>query len=237
VRPYAIHLLVFALGGAAGFLLAYGLYAPHEETGRVLNLSIVDGGLYRVRKVMDGNTVILENGLKVRYQGVDTPATGHFVKDAAPMAADATARNIQLVLDKRVRLRLAKDPFCYDHLMARLYVLPDEQSSGPELDVASVLIKEGLGKANYFMLTPQEVEALKVLEAQAKANKAGLWGLESKARPENAKPFCAATNSPIYHLSTCVNAQHIKEANRHEYGSREEAEAAGLRPCPLCLPK
>ena len=61
-------------------------------------------------------------------------------------------------------------------------------------------------------------------------------GLEDKARA-TGKPYCASSSSTLYHLSACPTAQRIKAANRHEYDSIDDAEAAGLKPCSRCVPK
>ena len=104
--------LVFLFGMGAGYI--FGLASPRPVASTpapaVLDLSVNDGGIYRVRKVVDGDTVMLENGVHVRYLGINTPEMGHFVKDQAPLAVEATSRNISLVEGKRIRLRLAPEP-------------------------------------------------------------------------------------------------------------------------------
>ena len=95
-----------------------------------------DGGIYRVRSVVDGDTVVLENGLHIRYQGINAPETGHFVKDPAPLGAEATARNRELVEGKRVRLALARQPQdAYGRVISRISALPEEGSSAEPVDV------------------------------------------------------------------------------------------------------
>jgi micrococcal nuclease len=239
-------LTAFALGGGAGYGLAHWHLRHHPSPdaptgaqensgGAVVDMRVADGGVYRVRSVVDGDTVVLDNGLHVRYHGVNCPETGHFVKDAAPLSAEATARNIALVEGKQVRLKLAREPLDkYGRVVATLMVLDD---NGPAVDVSRQLLQEGLGRLMTLGLNPQEQAELKECENQAKAAKAGLWGLEKQARADGAKPYCASSAGKVFHVSVCSVAAKILPANRHEYDTAEDAENAGLKPCSVCKPR
>lgn len=241
--------LVLILGFGAGYEIGHHtgtvVHAEKEggETVRKVDLSLVDGGIYKVRKVVDGDTIVLENGMHVRYNGVNAPETGHFVKDAAPMAIEATQRNIALVEDKRIRLRIAKDPLdLYGRIVAHVMILPEENKEfTQETDAGLVLVREGLARPMGLGVTHDELAAIKKLDDEAKAAKVGLWSLEDKVRASSAgKPYCATSypngHDGVFHIATCAQAQRIKATNRHEYATIEEAEAAGLRPCK-CVPK
>ena len=207
-----------------------------------LDMEITDGGSYRVRKVLDGDSVILENGVRVCYHGVRAPEMGHYVKDAAPMAAEATQRNAELVEGKQVKLTLAKDPFdIHGRVLARVTLQRDatEVSAGGETDVGSLLIKEGFARSFGLGMAPDEYRDLKQLEETARLQKVGLWSLEDKVRAEmkNGKPYCASGSSSLYHLATCPLAKRIHAENRHEYATMDEAEEAGKNPCRKCVTK
>lgn len=230
-------LLGAALGYALGANRAIPVPQPQTQT---LDLNITDGGVYRVRKVVDGDTVMLENGLMVRYHGVNAPEVGRFVKDPAPLSGKATERNIALVEGKRVRLRLAREPLdIHGRIVARVLVQPDDPNcAAPEADAGALLITEGLARASGLSLTAEENRAMKALEDQARRDKVGIWSLETE-NTATRKPYCAASGSEtrVYHAAACAIAGRIKAENRHEYGSPQEAEAAGLRPCDKCLAK
>jgi micrococcal nuclease len=57
-----------------------------------------------VSKVIDGDTIELATGEKVRYIGVDTPETKHPTKGVECFGAEASAYNTKLVLGQMVRL-------------------------------------------------------------------------------------------------------------------------------------
>ena len=58
----------------------------------------------KVIRVIDGDTVELENGERVRYLGIDTPETVHPEKPVECFGTEATERNKELVEEKTVEL-------------------------------------------------------------------------------------------------------------------------------------
>ena len=87
------HILAPALALLIGGLFGYWLGLRHTVAAAppsapktaTLDMSLTDGAQYRVRKVIDGDSIILENGIRVCYHGVRAPEAGHYVKDPAPM--------------------------------------------------------------------------------------------------------------------------------------------------------
>ncbi|MCZ7644014.1 MAG: thermonuclease family protein [Planctomycetota bacterium] len=232
------HTLALLAGAALGALgqAAYDRGAePAAETQAAqapqrLELSLADEGLYAVRRVVDGDTLVLENGLHVRYQGVNTPELGRFIRVAAPLAEEAKARNEELLKDKRVRLRLGPEPLdAYGRVIARVRAVGAE---GEETDLESVLLEEGLGRAFGLGVPPAEYEALKAAQERAKEAGRGLWGLPHPLEQGNPRgfKFCATINGDVYHAVDAPVAKKIAAANFIGFHSREEAEASGRRP-------
>ena len=240
ILTYVAMLLIGAGGGYwLGARRALASPAQIAQKTATLEMSLIDGGEYRVRKVIDGDSIILENGIRVCYHGVRAPETGHYVKDPAPLAAESTQRNAELVEGKLVRIVLAKDPFdIHGRVLARV-LLPPATAGSPDIDVGNLLVREGLGRAFGLGLAAGEYHAIRAIEETAKAEKSGIWGLEDKLRKavKSGKPYCASGSSSLYHLATCPTAMRIKPENRHEYGSIEEAEEAGKNPCRRCVPR
>ena len=251
---WIIALALFSAGALSGYFFAlYGSeimpgtfmpspldLSPHPV--RTVDLSVRDGEVYRVRKVVDGDTVVFDNGLHLRYSGINAPETGHFVKDAAPLGPEATLRNIQLVEGRRVRLTLPKNPLDnYGRLVGHIEVIPEDrkpEETAEEADPQRLLLREGLAKILAMGLEHDEQVEFKAIEADAKARKVGIWGLEDKARLEGAgKPYVAAEKGTVYHLRLCKTAHSIMTANLHEYATAEQAEQAGFKPCPRCVLK
>ncbi len=190
-----------------------------------MKLDIADGGVYRVRAVVDGDTVVLENGLHLRYNGMDAPETGRWIRDYSPISKDATTKNIELVEGKRVRLKLASDPIdMHGRVVANVFIVPDDPAM-PEIELREIMIKQGFAKAMGLGVSKDDYKTLKSWQDEAKAAQVGIWGVknEPKSGDEDPKPFCAASSSKTYHKIECNIGKRISPANRHEYGSAEEA--------------
>jgi micrococcal nuclease len=120
-------------------------------------------GLSLVAAVVDGDTVTLGNGAKVRYLGINAPEQGQ------PFFREALELNRKLVQDKRVRLELdAEQKDRYGRLLAYVFV-------GDEM-VNLRLLREGL--AHVLVIPPNLRHSDAFLRAQREARAAhrGIWG-------------------------------------------------------------
>jgi hypothetical protein len=102
-----------------------------------------------------------------------------------------------------------------------------------EVDAGELLVREGLAKAMNLGLDGPAWERLQSAQDAAKKSGAGIW----KAVPENtdAQEIISSTAGNVYHAPGCAQAQRIKAENRRFHASVEDAAAAGLRACELCL--
>ena len=55
-------------------------------------------------------------------------------------------------------------------------------------------------------------------------------------RPEMEGVYCGSKNSDVFHYTWCKHVESIKPANRRAFSTREDAIAAGYRPCTTCEP-
>ncbi len=152
-------------------------------TGLVISLDKEDenvlgeyvGDYYKVVKVVDGDTLVVErNGRedKVRLIGVDTPELKHPRKEVECFAIEASKKAKDLLLGKRVKL--ADDPSQYDKdrygRLLRYVYLPDG------IFVNELLIKEGYAYEYTYQTKYAFQEEFKQAEEQAKDGRIGLWG-------------------------------------------------------------
>ncbi len=125
-----------------------------------------------VTRVVDGDTIELEDGRKVRYIGVDTPETKHPTKGVEPYGYEASEANRRLVLGKRVLLvKDVSETDRYDRLLR--YVFLDDGTF-----VNLKLVEDGYARVATF---PPDVKYADLfLEAERKAREEGrgLWGVE-----------------------------------------------------------
>ena len=121
-----------------------------------------------VKYVIDGDTIILTNGEKVRYVGIDTPERGQC------WYRQAKELNRKLVSGKKVRLELDKsNRDRYQRLLRYVYVT---DKNGVEKFVNLELVKAGLARAKEYKPDIKYNLRLKEAENYAKLNKLGLWG-------------------------------------------------------------
>jgi micrococcal nuclease len=130
-------------------------------------------GLYRVEKVVDGDTLEVRiNGAldTVRLIGVDTPETHDPRKPVQCFGENATAYTKGLTEGKDVRLQsvpLDSDRDKYNRLL-RYVFLPDGTF------VNAVLIRDGYAFA-YTVFPHSALGPFRALEAEARQNNRGLW--------------------------------------------------------------
>ena len=148
----AIILLGFTIGLSAGYIYGHARAAPCME-----HVFIV--------RVIDGDTVELADGQRIRYLGIDTPEKGEFYAD------EATAKNKELVERKTVELQQGnrnKDE--YGRLLRYVYV--------DGIFVNAELVAQGYAKAYIFDADERYSQILVQLEQYAKITKRGLWVVE-----------------------------------------------------------
>jgi|GEM_PF-2065202 len=124
--------------------------------------------LFEVTKVIDGDTIQIETGEKVRYIGIDTPETVHPSKPVECFGKEATAKNKELVEGKTVRLEKdISETDKYGRLLRYVYV--------GDIFVNLELVKEGYAVSSTY---PPDVKYQdRFLEAQqeAREKQKGLW--------------------------------------------------------------
>ena len=123
-----------------------------------------------VERVVDGDTVVLVGGERVRYIGVDTPELHHPKKPVQPYAREAAEFNRRLVEGKKVRLEFDVDRRDkYNRLLAYVF-LEDGRFVNAEL------LKEGYAQLLTFPPNVKYVDLFTGLQKQARENNRGLWG-------------------------------------------------------------
>lgn len=136
------------------------------------------GAYVHVRRVHDGDTVLLENGEKVRLLGINTPEVsgGRKQEEAGGQEAKAWLKNKlegrQVRLEQDVEMR---DP--YQRLLAHLFTTDGEH-------INRALVELGYATTNTYPPNMKYVDELLAAEAQAEREKRGLWALpEYRPKP------------------------------------------------------
>lgn len=129
-------------------------------------LGTTDEKAYLVTKVIDGDTIEIEDGRKVRYIGIDTPE----LRGNECFAKEARDKNRELVEGKRVKLQKdVSETDRYGRLLRFVYLENGDF-------VNNILVKEGYATAATFPPDVAKQEEFKTSQDEARTNNRGLWG-------------------------------------------------------------
>jgi micrococcal nuclease len=179
-----------------------------------------------VTKVIDGNTIVLENGDIVRYMGIDAP---HLKKsEGGPQfyAREAARFNKNLVLLKRVRVVLeggGKD--AEGRLLAYVYV--------KNTLVNGEMVRLGYARADRRQLGERYRELFLRYEKEAAARYAGLW---QEQKQERIPYYIGNKRTYTFHRPSCPLSSKVPERNRIIFRDRADPIRIGYVPCKQCKP-
>lgn len=177
-------------------------------------------------QVVDGDTIYLDNGKKVRFVGVNTPERG--------VDGYITSKNFvqKLCLNKEVGLDIDDSKHTDKYGRTLAVVIVDGKN------VNEMLLKEGLAEIMY--IPPSEFYPY-------------TWADESTPTPtsehtyvnthsdtgsssSDAGSYIGNSNSGKFHKSTCQWGQKTAEHNRVYFDNRNTAISQGYTPCKVCNP-
>ena len=139
------------------------------------NFSFDSAGPYLVERVVDGDTLLLAGGTRVRLLGVDTPETKHPRRPVEPLGPEASkftrahveGRKVMLKFDRERRDR-------YRRVLAYVYL--------GEWCLNEELIRAGYSRAETgFPYSSVMKRRFRAAEQNARDARRGLWGLEEFA--------------------------------------------------------
>jgi len=171
--------LFFSLFSAFALILFYGNFTAAEKKNDAPQSAEQKSSkekLHAVSHVVDGDTIVLNNAVTVRYIGVDTPETGE------PFYNEAKNFNASLVLGVKVSIDVCEEEHLDKYGRTLAYVYVDNVCVNDEL------LKKGLARA--LSIPPCGIKKYNEyvkLEAQARAQGAGLWVDEKVIEADNAK--------------------------------------------------
>ena len=191
------------------------------------SLSLTSFASNRVVFVYDGDTVLLKNGTRIRYLGINTPEIDHEGRKSEFMARTARDFNQKLVKDAAVRLEYdmeKKDR--YKRALAYVFLQNGDM-------VNALLVRKGL--ANVISIRPNLKYRDLLLECQRRAIKegAGIWINLLKDKREH----CTGNRrSYRFHRPDCPFAMKISQKNLIKFRSIYDAFWEGYSPCKRCKP-
>ncbi len=177
-------------------------------------------------QVVDGDTIYLDNGKKVRFVGVNTPERG--------VEGYITSKNFvqKLCLNKEVGLDIddKKQNDKYGRTLA--VVIVDGKN------VNEMLLKEGLAEIMY--MPPSEFypynwagSGTHVADTHSSSSSSSST---SSSDSSGTGSYVANGNSGKFHVASCSSVSKMSENNKIFFSSRNEAINQGFEPCKICNP-
>lgn len=145
----------------------------------------------KVTQVIDGDTIQIEDGQKVRYIGIDTPETVHPSEPVQCFGKQASEKNKELVGGKIVYLEKdVSETDKYGRLLRYVWV--------GDIFVNDYLVRQGYAQSSTYPPDVKYQDQFLQAQREARENNRGLWGSCSYfGEPEaQATPKATATPTP-----------------------------------------
>lgn len=160
----------------AAFIVAVVLYVlkpntspspiPHPTPTPLIATSSAE--LAVVKRVVDGDTIELVDGRKVRYIGIDTPELHHPTKGVQCFGKEAMEKNRNLVEGKEIKMKKdVSETDRYKRLLRYVWV--------GNIFVNEYLTREGFAHQATFPPDVQYVELFRKAAEEARTKNKGLW--------------------------------------------------------------
>ncbi len=184
-------------------------------------------GFVLVRWVDDGDTVVLADGRRVRYCGINAPEVAHEDRPAQRFGPEARDFNRKLVYKKAVRLEFDRERHDqYGRVLAYLF-LKDGTFVNAEL------VKSGY--AHYVFRRPNtKYDSLLLrLQRKAMAERVGMW----EGLLDQGGPFLGNRHSKRFHQMTCPFGKRTSAKRQIIFKTKHDAFWEGYSPCKRCFNK
>ena len=146
-----------------------------HEHNRPIPPQALDEGTYRVRRVVDGDTLLLDNDARIRLICADTPETVKPNHPVEPFGPEATQFTKDFLASGEVYLTFDRQKVDrYDRFLA--YAWLDERM---ERMLNEELIRAGLAEAKTgYPFSSRMKKLFRRAEDEAKAARRGIWSAE-----------------------------------------------------------
>lgn len=179
----------------------------------------------KVKRAIDGDTVELEDGEKLRYAGVNTLELHTPDGRPEPLAKEAYFKNKELTEGKSFCLEKSlRERDRYGRLLGDLY-FPNGTS------VSEILVSEGLGLVCFYEGSAKFFERLLPIQREALNKRVGLFSYLDK--PQAKTNFIGNKKSFRFHHPNCSEARKIKQ--KVVFNNLEEPLKEGYCPSRECL--
>jgi len=163
---------------------------------------------YQIKKIYDGDTILLENGTKLRLLGINTPEVSKRDKIADEGGEEAKQWLIEKLTGAKIKLRYdleRKDK--YGRVLAHVFTKNNEH-------INLQLVSNGLAIANIWPPNLKYADKLIAAQQQAESQKLGLWKMSAYA-VKNVNDFDSKKHKGWQRIRGTVIR--IKQARKYDY--------------------
>ncbi len=180
------------------------------------------------RHVIDGDTIVLSDGRKVRYLEINAPEIPHKDKPGELFGRGATSLNKRLVEGRAIDI-LVPSSEAYDQygrLLAHVFLLNGKM-------VSEVLLRKGLAHCCFYQAPDRYARRLLAAQKSAILARKGIWSIRHE---DLEKYYIANTRSRKFHRPWCPLGRRTSKKNRVIIHDRNKAFLKGYCPCRKCRP-
>lgn len=182
---------------------------------------------HHVKRIVDGDTLLLDNNRFVRYIGINAPEVQHGNEPSEPFGIEAKNHNVRLVGNREIYLMYGREKADrYGRELAYVY-------TAENIFINQKMLEQGWA---YCLFNPPNLRFHDLfLKAQrlAMQGQQGMWcGWELKTLN-----LVGSKRSKRFHREACPFGAQIGKSNRIFFSSLWEAFWAGYAPCKKCFPK
>lgn len=234
--------------GVLAFVLASGgSYGGYQVVKHYGNYGVnFEKRLHLVEKVVDGDTLIIENGIRIRLLGIDAPESVECFGVESKQRLSALVLGQEILLEKD---QTASDN--YDRLL-RYVVLRNENPEIDDVLINNELVRDGYAKSAYIKPNRRYLSQFQASEREAQDEGSGMWSaceMEEKVdleREQDSDPFsneCVIKGNigksyeKDYFLPGCPNYKRVKiDPRKGEkwFCTEEDAQDSGWQKSAAC---
>jgi len=207
-----------------------------EKTGQQLpSPTILAGQRIKVIRIIDGDTIEIEGGQKVRYIGINAPETVHPDMKVQCFGKEAAVKNKELIEGKIIELEKdVSETDKYGRLLRYIY--------SDNIFVNDFLVRQGFAHASTYPPDVKYQDQFRQAEQEAQEFNRGLWGVcqstssqpSSSSQPSDCliKGNISSSGEKIYHMpGQRYYDKTVIDENKGErwFCSEDEAVSAGWR--------
>jgi micrococcal nuclease len=183
--------------------------------------------MHHVKRVVDGDTLLLDNNRFVRYIGINAPEVQHGNKNAEPFGTEAKRHNGRLLGNREIYLVYGQEKSDrYGRGLGYVY-------THKKIFVNRMMLEQGWA---YCLFKPPNIRYHDVfLKAQrlAMQGQQGMW----REWVVQALNIVANKRSRRFHRKGCPFGMQTGKSNRIIFSSLWEAFWEGYAPCKRCFPE